>query len=325
MSDLKPLKIVVLGNGPFAVPMLRALVKSSHEVQCVVIRPPRTGKGKHKNPPPSLTQAAAEELGVPLLAPASVNDEEAIAHLQNLSPDLLVVCDYGEILRKPILELAPLGSINLHGSLLPKYRGAAPIAWPIYYGDKVTGNTVIQVTAGLDSGPIYAKQETAIEPTETAGELEDRLSELGGPLVVEVVDKIASKTIAPESQDGSQATKAPRLKKSDGLIDWSRSAQQIFDQLRAMQPWPKCFTFWHRKGKAPMRIIVGKIVMLPSESNSASPGTILQADEKLVLAAQNGAIEIQTLQPAGKRMLTAEEFLRGNKVQLGERFSSTAE
>jgi methionyl-tRNA formyltransferase len=317
----------MLGTGPFAVPTLRRLVESSHEVVAVITRPPR---GRRAEAPPM--QVAAEELGLPLWQPETVNSEESRSRLSADAPDLLVVCDYGEILKPAALAVAPHGGINLHGSLLPKYRGAAPVQWAVLNGDAETGNTVIQMTAGLDAGPCLGIDVVAIDPDETAGELEARLAARGGDLVLSVIDALAAGTATAIKQDRAQASKAPRLEKEHGAIDWSRSAQEIKNQVRALDPWPRAYTAWQRPSESggssprpsspqdPLRLILHRThVNNPSPNPTAPPGTILEANQRLLIATGAGALEILTLQPAGKRVMAAAEFLRGYQLAPGQR------
>src|SRR3954453_9745123 len=202
------MRLVVLGTGPFAVPTLQALAKSRHDVALVITRPP-IGRTAHASP----MQQAANSLGVPVWSPETVNSVDAKTRMASLQPDLLVVCDYGEILRSETLATARLGGINLHGSLLPKYRGAAPVQWAILRGETETGNSVIHMTPGLDAGPLLGQQRTSIEPDEDAEQLEKRLAEMGPSLVLDVIDQLESSTAIPIEQDRSLASKAPRLKK----------------------------------------------------------------------------------------------------------------
>jgi methionyl-tRNA formyltransferase len=318
------MRLVMLGTGPFAVPTLRQLVASSHEVLRVVTRPPR---GRRAEAPPM--QTAAEELGLHVWQPETVNSDEAVAELKSLAPDLLVVCDYGEILKPPALAVAPHGGINLHGSLLPKYRGAAPVQWAVLNGDAETGNTVIQMTAGLDAGPCLGVDVVPIDPDETAGELEARLAARGGALVLSIVDALAAGTATGVKQDRTQASKAPRLEKEHGAIDWSRPAQAIKNQVRALDPWPRAYTAWQRTSepegpslREPLRLILHRTAAIdPSPNPEVQPGTVLDAGQRLLVATGAGALEILTLQPAGKRVMAASEFLRGYQLTPGQRLS----
>jgi methionyl-tRNA formyltransferase len=208
----------------------------------------------------------------------------------------------------------------LHGSLLPKYRGAAPVQWAILRGETETGNSVIQMTPGLDAGPILGQQRTPIDPDEDSSQLESRLAEMGAELVMQTIDSLESGAAQQIPQDTAQASKAPRLKKEQGAIDWSRPAQEIKNQVRALRPWPRAYTFWHREGADPLRLNIDRVVLLAGYPSHA-PGTILAATGRLVIAVSDGALEIVELQPAGKRAMSASEFLRGNRIGPGERFA----
>lgn len=318
------MRIITLGTGPFVVPTLQRLHASNHEVLLAVSRPPRGRRS-----PPAPMYLAADQLGIELWTPETINSAESLQRLAALEPDLLVVCDYGEILKRPALEVARLGGINLHGSLLPKYRGAAPVQWAVLNGDAETGNTVIQMTPGLDAGPCLGVGRTAIDPEETAGELESRLAELGAELVLRIVDQLDAGSARPVPQDGGQATKAPRLSKADGVIDWTRGANEIKNQVRAMQPWPRAYTHWLCKDGEPLRMIVHRVATVGADSTTvdantaeASPGTVLEADGRLLIAAGSGAIELLEIQPAGKRTMTASEFLRGHPMKPGQQLGN---
>ena len=262
----------------------------------------------------------AQEVGLPIFEPEDINSVAGREAIERLSPELMVVCDYGQILAPETLALARLGGINLHASLLPKYRGAAPINWAIYRGEAETGITVIHMTPRVDAGPALAQAATPIDPDETAVELEIRLAELGAPIVLQTIEDLAAGCQQALPQDPALATKARRLKKTDGLIDWRMPARQIKNQVRGMEPWPKTYTFWQRTAGAPMRLILGKVDAL-ADSEAIAPGVVIQGGGgSLVIAAGEGAIRILQIQPAGKRMLSAEEFLLGYSVKPGDRF-----
>ena len=268
-------------------------------------------------------QAAADELGIPVWQPETVNSDEAVSQLAADRPDLLVVCDYGEILKPAALAVARLGGVNLHGSLLPKYRGAAPVQWAVLNGDAETGNTVIQMTPGLDAGPCLGVQRMPIDPDETAGELEVRLAEQGAELVRSVIAALAAGTAEPVKQDRSQASKASRLQKEDGAIDWSRPAAAIKNQVRALDPWPRAYTHWQRGTGEPLRLIIHRVGLVASATSAgAEPGTILEAGPRLVISAGTSAVELLAIQPAGKRVMTAGELLRGYPLAIGDQLIS---
>ncbi len=322
------MRLVILGTGPFAVPTLRALAASRHEIALVVTRPP-TGRTATASP----LQRAGESLGLTVWSPDTVNSPGAQARIAALAPDLFVVCDYGEILRPETLATARLGGINLHASLLPKYRGAAPVQWAILRGEKETGNSVIQMTPGLDAGPCLAQQRTPIDPDEDAEQLETRLAAMGAEAVLRVIDQLESGTSQPIAQDQSLASKAPRLKKEQGTIDWLRPAQEVKNQVRALRPWPRAFTFWHPPTGPPLRLNIDRVALIPPTACVASatksepaatspipPGTVLDTSNRLVIATADHPLEILDLQPDGRRSMPAADFLRGHRVNVGDRF-----
>ena len=316
------MRLIMMGTGPFAVPTFRALYDTPHEVLALVTQPARSRRGGREAPKNPMRQAA-EERGTPVLDPENVNTDEVREALAAFKPDLFVVADYGQILSSETLAVAPLGGVNLHGSLLPKYRGAAPINWALYRGDAETGVTVIHMTPQVDAGPCLAQARTAIDPDENAVELESRLAELGAPLICRTIDDLAAGRVRPIVQDKAQASPARRLRKTDGAIDWSRTAQQIKNQIRALEPWPKTYTFWRRTGGEPLRLILGRCQVQADRASGVEPGTVLAADRgELSIATGAGALVLLELQPAGKRLLGAEEFLRGYPVQPGDRFAA---
>jgi methionyl-tRNA formyltransferase len=315
------MRLIMLGTGPFAVPTLQRLAASRHEIPLVVTRPP-TGR----NPTASPLQQAGESLNLNVWAPTTVNVPESQSRIAALAPDLLVVCDYGEILRPETLATTRLGGINLHGSLLPKYRGAAPVQWAILNGETETGNSIIQMTPGLDAGPLLAQQRTPIDRDEDAEQLESRLAAMGAEGVLRVVDELESGTAKSIVQDKSLSSKAPRLKKEQGAIDWSRPAEEIKNQVRALRPWPRAFTFWHRSGGEPMRVNIDRAIIvydIVPTGPSPFPGMVLDATNRLLIQTGENALEILDLQPAGKRSMPAAEFLRGYRPAVGDIFGAT--
>lgn len=329
------MRLVMMGTGPFAVPTLGALYETPHAVAALVTQPERRARGQGDMSPNPMRELA-QARGTPVFAPENINTAGAQAELARLKPDLFVVADYGQILAASTLAVARLGGINLHGSLLPKYRGAAPVNWAIHQGETASGVTVIQMTGRVDAGPCLARAETAIDPEENAVELEARLAEIGAPLVWRVIDALAAGRAEPLPQDPSSATPARRLRKSDGQIDWSRPAEAIKNQVRALEPWPRTHTFWHRPAGGPLRLIPGRVSVRPGpagaitsgelpasgwRSDTAGPGTILLAQRsELVVATGEGLLAIHEVQPAGRRLLSTEEFLRGYPLLAGQRF-----
>ena len=314
------MRIVILGTGPFAVPTFAALLDAGHDVPALITRPTPPAKGREKVPLNPMRDLA-EARGMQVHVPESINTPEARQQLTDLRPELLVVCDYGQILSRETLAVAPLGGINLHGSLLPKYRGAAPVHWAILSGDEKTGVTVIHMTPRLDGGPILASRKTTIGQEETTPELEGRLSKLGVAAVEEAIGKLQTwdrHSPLGKPQDSALATKAPRLTKQDGAVDWSKSAEQIRNQVRALKPWPGTYTHWLRGAGEPLRLILDQVRSVEGHSQ---PGQVLISDsQRLVIAAGEGAVDVQRLQPACKRVMDASEFLRGYPVQVGDRF-----
>jgi methionyl-tRNA formyltransferase len=344
------MRIVMMGTGTFAEPTFEALlVAFGSNVVGLVTQPERdTGnkRGSTRQTGKGMATIAAA-CGVAVIQPESINTPEGLDLFRALKPDLLVVAAYGQILSKDVLSVPTRGTINVHASLLPKYRGAAPVAYAILGGEKQTGVTIIKVTPGLDSGDMILQEATDILPDDTTGSLELRLATVGARLAVEAARKYASGgPVEGTKQDPAQVTKAPKIKKEFGLIDWSKPADYIERFVRAMQPWPTAYTFLHRPGKEPMRVIVSKAeanafanmcatctregqkpaVGGPYQSvELETPGIHTRAVHKLevrlVAACGNGtALEILELQPAGKKKMTAEEFLRGYPIVEGMRF-----
>ena len=241
-----------------------------------------------------------------------------------MNPELLVVAAYGQILSKVVLAVPPLGGVNVHASLLPKYRGAAPIAWAIYHGETRTGVTIIRMTIGLDAGDMLAQESVEIGVHETAGEVEARLAPVGARLALGVLARMEMGSVPGTKQDAALVTKAPKLKKENGLIDWSQSVVQVCNQIRAMQPWPTAYTFLHVKGKPPIRIIINRAVpggvasfgLGPAGPSAGKMFVRAGTTPELIVWAgmpQPGGVQILELQPAGKRRMSAEDFLRGRR------------
>ena len=322
------MRIVMFGTGPFAVPTFRSLIESDHEVSALFTRP-ISDAGKRRKTAENPTRDVGEEVGLRICDPTNVNESDSIDILRSIDADLFVVCDYGQILSRECLGCARLGGINLHGSLLPKYRGAAPIQWAIYNGDSVTGVTIIHMTSKLDGGPCLVQTSTDIHPEETAETIEPRLATLGVPAVHEAIKMLSNwdgDSSIGEKQDPSAATKAPRLKKSDGLIDWSKTTKQIVNQIRAFQPWPGSFSNWHSENrKQPVRLIVhdSNPISLEQSTQEAgvAPGRVVRVSrELLIIRTGDGGLSITKLQPAGKKPMPIADFLRGNQPEVGDEF-----
>lgn len=318
-------RLVMMGSGRFAEPTLEALLAGPYPVVGLVTQPDRAmgairgttrqvGKGM---------KAIAEQHGVPVFQPESVNTPEGVTGLRTFRPDLLVVAAYGQILSREVLEVAPLGGINVHASLLPRYRGAAPIAWAIYHGETRTGVTIIRMSVTLDAGDMLAQEAIDIAPDETAGEVEAHLGPLGARLAVQVIEQMTHGPVAGRKQDKALVTKAPKMTKEHGVIHWERTATEICNQVRAMQPWPTAFTYWHREGQSPLRLIVLKASARPlATEEQGQPGDLLTGGDPSclnVIAGSGTVVAIRELQPEGKRRMTAEEFLRGRRPRPGDR------
>jgi len=324
------MRIVVMGTGGFAVPMFEAILSAGHDVPALITRPvpPAMGRKKeslHPNP----MREFAESRGIPVHAPQTTNSEEGRTLLQSLSPELLAVCDFGEILSPETLSCAALGGINLHASLLPKYRGAAPINWAILKGEKETGVTVIHMTPKLDAGPILAVVRTPIGDEETSAELEPRLARLGVEPVSKSIDLLSTwdrQSPIGVPQDPTQSSHARRLKKSDGNVVWSRPAARIRNQVRGLQPWPGVYTHYLPGGGEPIRLILQRVSLASEPAPSGvSPGEVAAVDaDKLVVQTGEGLLALESVQPAGKRTMEIREFLRGHKVAIGDRFGDAA-
>ncbi|HEV3166241.1 MAG TPA: methionyl-tRNA formyltransferase [Isosphaeraceae bacterium] len=315
---MPPLRIVMLGTGDFAVPTFERLCSSSYGIVGLITQPDRP-QGRKQELIPSRIKQAAVERGVPLFQPEDVNAAESLAFLRTWQPDLLVTAAYGQILSADLLAVPPLGGINLHGSILPAYRGAAPVARAIQNGERETGVTVIRMTPRIDAGGIIAIARTPIDPNETAGELEDRLATLGAPLIEEAVGQVVAGTARVLPQDRSKVTRAPKLRKEDGQIDWSKPAQAVHNLVRAMQPWPTAFTVWHPRevGKSPIRLIVHKTEPVDGQG---TPGCVIEAEgNRVVVAAGEGAVRVLTVQLPGKKSMPVAEFLRGHHAWPGDR------
>ena len=329
------MRIVMMGTGTFAEPTFEALIAAfGGDVVGLVTQPERDAGNKRGSTRQTGKGMAniAREAGVPVAQPESINTPEGLELLRGMKPDLLVVAAYGQILSKDVLTVPTRGTINVHASLLPKYRGAAPVAYAILGGESQTGVTIIKVTPGLDSGDMILQESLDILPDDTTGSLEARLAPLGAKLAVEVAHKYAKGgPIEGVKQDPALVTKAPKIKKEFGLIDWSKSALDIARHVGAMQPWPTAYTFLHRPGKEPMRVIVSKAetgLCCPCGPNRPPAGVVSGGgtipDTPIagifVWTGDNILVTITELQPAGKKKMTAEEFLRGYPIVEGMRF-----
>lgn len=326
-----PIRLVMLGTGDFAVPTFLRLLESGHHVVALITQPDRPqGRKQELIPAPIKMEAVARK--VPVFQPEGINSEEGLAILKDLQADLLVTAAYGQILSAEVLSVPRFGGVNLHGSILPAYRGAAPVARAIQNGETETGVTVIRMSPRVDAGGMVAFASTAIGPDETAGALEERLAVMGAPLVVESIGAIVAERAVVIPQDRSKVTKAPKLSKADGTIDWSLSSQQIHDLVRAMQPWPTAQTYWiptrdmnwfpTGDNRPPKRVIIHRTRPV---SESGEAGTVIESSGRLVVGTGDGAIEIVEIQAVGGKRMPIADFLRGQRIHVGDRFGEAAD
>ncbi len=300
-----------MGTPDFAAAILKALIDGPDEVVAVVTQPDRAkGRGKKLTPPPA--KVLAESVDIPVLQPTKIKTEEFRNGLLTYRPDLIVVAAYGRILPKSLLELAPMGCINVHGSLLPQFRGAAPIQWSVIKGVQETGVTIIQMDEGMDSGDILLKARLTAEPDETAGSLYEKLAVLGSKTVLKAIEGLQEGSITPVAQDHEQATLAPMLKKDDGLIDWQKDAEEIERLIRGLDPWPSAFCFLD---STRLRLFSPEVL---HQASDAPPGTVLLADKRgIFIACGKNSLLIKEIQPEGKKRMTVESFLCGHSIAAG--------
>jgi methionyl-tRNA formyltransferase len=263
--------------------------------------------------------------GIPVLQPVNINTEESLAQLRALGADLFMVAAYGQILSAEVINVPPLGSYNLHASLLPKYRGAAPIQYAVWKGETETGVSIFKIEPKLDAGLILATIKTPIDPRETAGELEDRMAKLVAPVTLQFLDDLEQEKLTGTAQDKSLVTKAPKLKKEFGSIDWSQTVREIDCQVRGMQPWPMPYSYLKIEGRPTLRVLVLEVTPQPfPDSSPHAPGTVIHNDGKsLRVKCGDGSCQIERIQPVGKRPMAIAEFLRGYPAVVGSRFERT--
>jgi methionyl-tRNA formyltransferase len=315
----------MLGTGDFALPTFLKLCADGFEVAALITQPDRP-QGRKQELIPSRIKCAAIERNISVFQPEDVNAPESLAEIQALKPDLLVTAAYGQILSGELLGIPPMGGINLHGSILPAYRGASPVARAIENGDPETGVTVIRMTPRIDAGGMIAVARTPIDPNETAGELEDRLAALGAPLIAESIRALEAGDVQILPQEKARVTRAPKLRKEDGAIDWAKPARAVHNLVRAMQPWPIAYTYWHHNApdaaQAPLRLLIHKTEL---DDRSGPAGTVIEADrDRLVVAAGEGAVRIVAIQVPGKKVSPVNDFLNGRRVSPGDRMGPEA-
>ena len=314
------MNILFLGTSDFAVPVLDMLHESDHEVALVVTAPDRPkGRGRKVDSPPIAQRARA--LGVDLFQPARIRDEDAFEHIAARSPDLTVVVAYGQILRKPVLELAPKGIVNLHGSLLPALRGAAPIARAIQQGMTETGVTLQHVVREVDAGDVIDAEPMKIGPMETAGEASERMSRLAAELLKRNLDRLDDGTAPRIPQVAQEATFAPMLAKHEGRIPWDKTAREIHDHVRAMTPWPSAFTELVMNNDKTERLVLRKTEPRDGAEVGEAPGTVIAAGETIDVATGAGILRIHRLLRSGRSEMGAPALLRGFPLTVGARLS----
>jgi methionyl-tRNA formyltransferase len=300
------MRLVYLGTPAFAVPTLERLVATGYEMLTVVTQPDRPrGRGQAAAAPP--VKEAAIRLGLPVYQPERIRRPEALEHLRSLAPEIMVVVGYGQIIPQTVIDIAPRGIVNVHGSLLPKYRGAAPIQWAIVNGETCTGVTTMQIDAGLDTGNMLQKAQTPIRGEENAVELSERLAMMGADLLIETLDGLARDSIVPAKQDAALATYAPILKKEDGLIDWTQSAEAIHNRVRGLQPWPGAYTRFRRH-----TLQIWRVRLRPSIAE-LPPGRIISVKPPCVSCGR-GSLELLEVQLEGRKRISAADFANGQRL-----------
>jgi methionyl-tRNA formyltransferase len=311
-------RVVFMGTPEFALPALERLAAGAYEIVGVYTQPDRpAGRGQQTTAPPVKRWALAH--GLRVFSPATFRKPEAVEELRSLRPELVVVAAYGKLLPPAVLDIPPKGAVNIHPSLLPKYRGASPVAAAILAGDTVTGVTIMLLDEGMDSGPVLAQRREPVQPEDTTQSLTRRLALAGAELLMETLPSWLAGAIRPLPQDPAQATMCPRISKEDGEINWTRPAEEIARRVRAYYPWPGSATRWRGKG---LKVIRAQAVL----QSAGEPGTVAllgtEAGKALVIACGLGALRIDEVQPEGRRPMGAQEFLAGYKAITGERLPS---
>jgi len=337
------LRIIFMGTAELSCASLESLARDSRFSVAAVVTQPDKPKGRDLKLQPSPVKMLAEKLQLPVLQPAKARDEKFISELRELKPDLIVVVAYGQLLPQVILDLPKFGCLNVHTSLLPKFRGAAPIQWAIATGETETGVTIMKMDAGLDTGPIVSQRRTPILPEDDSATLHDRLARLGAELLAQTIPDFVAGKIQPTPQSAAGVSHAPKIKKEDGRIDWNQPAGMIWNRLRAFTPWPGAFTFFSGTGildgleacpPKPQLLKIWKAEVVEKDSGRDSalrcpdaaarrpyPGEILSADKTgIIVACGQNALRILELQREGGKRLTAEQFLAGHPLKAGAKF-----
>lgn len=314
----KQLKIIFMGTPDFAVPTLKALIDGEDEVVLVVTQPDRP-RGRKREPAPPPVKTVAVDSGIEVVQPEKLSEPGFLKRIRELSPDLVVVAAFGQFLPKEFIDIPPMGCVNVHASILPKYRGAAPANWAILKGEKTTGVTTIFLDEGMDTGDILLTREVSIGDDETAGELVKRLGVIGADLLVETVSGLKAGGITPTPQDHGKKSLAPILKKGDGQIDWSRSPAEIKNHVRGMTPWPGAFTTLEGEN---IKVFSVDLCNENSKRKEGKAGSVIGIEVDgdiggIVVAAGDGCVIIRELQAPGRRRMGATEFLRGKGIEVG--------
>ena len=309
------LRVIFMGTPEFACPTLQILIDRGEDVVAVVTQPDRPkGRGQKLMPPP--VKELALRHGIPVHQPLKVRESSVMELLREMRPDVIVVVAFGQILPKALLEIPPRGCINVHASLLPRYRGAAPLNWCIVNGEHETGVTTMLMDVGLDTGPMLLKRTTVLDENEDIASLHDRMSVMGAELLSETIDGLLAGTVVPVEQDGSQSCYAPLLKKEDGLMDWNRTARDLHNQVRGLMVWPGAYT-----------VVDGQVLKIYRSrigAGSGVPGQVLRADKHgLEVACKEGSLVVEEMQLAGKKRLDAASFLSGYALPAGTRLGGT--
>ncbi len=308
------MRIVFFGSPDFALPSLEGLLSAGHEVALVVSQPAKpVGRSAERLDPPVARRA--KELGLAVFQPPTLRDDIAVARLADVGADLFVVVAYGKILAQRVLDLPRLGCVNVHGSLLPRWRGASPVQAALLAGDAESGVSIMRMEAGMDTGPVYAVARSPIAPEEDAGSLSARLARDGAGLLVATLPSIASGTAVAVPQEDSLATLCPKIRREDGQADFSRPAEELVNRLRAFTPWPGLFAF---RGGRRVKLLAARAA---AGRAGAAPGEVLSAGEEVVVACGSGALALSRLQAEGRKPLDAATFVRGERVAPGETWS----
>ncbi|MFD2612923.1 methionyl-tRNA formyltransferase [Paenibacillus gansuensis] len=313
------MNIVFMGTPEFAVPSLRVLLEGGYNIVGVVTQPDRPkGRKRVLTPPPVKVEALAH--GLPVLQPARMRSPEAVEELARLKPDLIVTAAYGQILPKAVLDLPKLGCINVHGSLLPKYRGGAPIQHSIMNGEPETGVTIMYMAEGLDTGDMISRTALPIGEEDTAGTMFEKLAVAGAALLKETLPAIIEGRIEAVPQNDEEATYSPNITRDDERIQWQRSARDVFNQVRGLNPWPVAFTLWNGEVFKVWKCRIGTVMRSPG-AETLVPGTVLRvSDEGIEVAAGDGTVLLTEVQPAGKKAMDVAQFNRGSKLEAGTVF-----